>query len=137
MVQCRIADGSVSIGRGEWTMTKQTPSPDADAGNRAKVFVSYSRKDLAFAQSLVSGARGARLRRLSRQDRHRAWRAVERTSRRLDRGGGHRGFRDEPGFGGLEVCTWELEESTRRGKRLVPWWRGGSPTRLRRRHWGG
>ena len=34
-------------------MTEQTPAPDAEAGNRAKVFVSYSRKDLSFAQMLV------------------------------------------------------------------------------------
>jgi len=40
-------------------MTKQTPAADAETGNRANVFVSYSRKDLSFAQMLV-GALAAR-----------------------------------------------------------------------------
>ena len=103
-------------------MNEQAPQASVEtvAGSRAKVFISYSRKDLPFAQSLVE----------------------ELTERGFD------AFLDKtdiaPGepwkerLGGLiatadtvvfaispdsvasTVCAWELEESARLGKRLIP-----------------
>ena len=95
------------------------PVPAA-AGNRAKVFVSYSRKDMAFAQMMVDGAGRARLRRLSRQGRYRAGRAVEGASRRPHRHRRHGGVRVSPDSVASPICAWELEEGARLGKRIIP-----------------
>ena len=101
-------------------MTKQTPSPDAEAGNRAKVFVSYSRKDLSFAQTLVGAlaARGFDAF-LDKTD-------IAPGEPWKERLGGLIAAADtvvfaiSPDSVASSVCTWELEESTRLGKRLIP-----------------
>ena len=101
-------------------MTEQTPAPDAEAGNRAKVFVSYSRKDLSFAQMLVEAlaARGFDAF-LDKTD-------IAPGEPWKERLGGLIAAADtvvfaiSPDSVASSVCSWELEESTRLGKRLIP-----------------
>ena len=101
-------------------MTEQTPAPDAEAGNRAKVFVSYSRKDLSFAQMLVEAlaARGFDAF-LDKTD-------IAPGEPWKERLGGLIAAADtvvfaiSPDLVASSVCSWELEESTRLGKRLIP-----------------
>ncbi len=101
-------------------MTEQTPAPDAEAGNRAKVFISYSRKDLSFAQMLVEAlaARGFDAF-LDKTD-------IAPGEPWKERLGGLIAAADtvvfaiSPDSVASSVCSWELEESARLGKRLIP-----------------
>ena len=92
----------------------------APAGNRAKVFVSYSRKDLAFAQMLVDAL---------------AQRDFEAFLDKTDIAPGEPWkerlagliatsdtvvFAVSPDSVASTICGWELEESTRLGKRVIP-----------------
>jgi hypothetical protein len=98
-----------------------TPATERSAaGNQAKVFVSYSRKDLAFAQMLVA----ALLERgfdafLDQTDIAPGEPWKERLAALI-------GAADtvvfvmSPDSIASRVCAWELEESERLGKRLVP-----------------
>jgi TIR domain len=95
------------------------PAPSA-AGQHAKVFVSYSRKDLAFAQMLVEAL---------------AWRGFDAFLDKTDIAPGEP-WRDRlaaliaaadtvvfvvsPDSVASEICAWELEESARLGKRVIP-----------------
>ena len=92
----------------------------APAGNRAKVFVSYSRKDMAFAQMMVAALaeRGFDAF-LDKTDiaPGEPWR---------ERLGGLIAAADtvvfsvSPDSVASTICGWELEESTRLGKRMIP-----------------
>src|SRR5580693_10242772 len=92
----------------------------APAGDRAKVFVSYSRKDMAFAQMLVGAlaARGFDAF-LDRTDiaPGEPWR--ERLAA-LIAAADTVVFVVSPDSVASEICTWELEEGARRGKRVIP-----------------
>ena len=90
------------------------------AGNRAKVFVSYSRKDAAFAQMLV----GALAERgfdafLDKTDIAPGEPWKERLAG-LIATADTVVFAVSPDSVASNICTWELEESTRLGKRIIP-----------------
>ena len=92
----------------------------ATAGNRAKVFVSYSRKDLAFAQMLV----GALAERgfdafLDKTDIAPGEPWKERLAG-LIATADTVVFTVSPDSVASTICAWELEESTRLGKRIIP-----------------
>src|SRR5258708_37022618 len=91
-----------------------------DLGNRAKVFVSYSRKDLAFAQMIVEAlaTRGFDAF-LDKTDiapgepwKERLARLIASADTVL--------FAVSPDSVASSICTWELEESARLSKRLIP-----------------
>jgi tetratricopeptide (TPR) repeat protein len=97
-----------------------SPSAPPDAGNRAKVFISYSRKDAAFAQVLA----GALTDRgfdafLDKTDIAPGEPWKERLAALI-------GAADtvvfvvSPDSAASEICAWELEESARLGKRVIP-----------------
>ena len=69
------------------TMNQQVPeaSVAAAAGNRAKVFVSYSRKDLAFAQMMVDALAKRGFDAFLDKKGYRAGRTLAGASRRADR----------------------------------------------------
>src|ERR1700730_10811062 len=92
----------------------------APAGNRAKVFVSYSRKDTAFAQMLVSAL---------------AERSFDAFLDKTDIAPGEPWkerlagliaaadtviFTVSPDAVASPICAWELAESERLGKRIIP-----------------
>src|SRR6204780_3173615 len=92
----------------------------APAGDRAKVFVSYSRKDMAFAQMMVAAL---------------AERGFDAFLDKTDIAPGEPWkerlagviatadtvvFAVSPDSVASPICAWELEESTRRGKRIIP-----------------
>jgi tetratricopeptide (TPR) repeat protein len=90
------------------------------AGHRAKVFISYSRKDLAFAQMLVEalGERGFDAF-LDKTDiapgepwQERLAGLIAATDTVV--------FAISPDSVASSICAWELEESVRLGKRLIP-----------------
>src|ERR1700676_2914881 len=96
------------------------PAVAIPAGSRAKVFVSYSRKDMAFAQMLV----GALAERgfdafLDKTDiaPGEPWKerlaALIATADTVV-------FAVSPDSIASTICAWELEESTRLGKRVIP-----------------
>ncbi|MFI4997060.1 MAG: TIR domain-containing protein [Hyphomicrobiales bacterium] len=96
------------------------PSAPPDAGNRAKVFISYSRKDAGFAEALV----GALTDRgfdafLDKTDIAPGEPWKERLAALI-------GAADtvvfvvSPDSAASEICAWELEESARLGKRVIP-----------------
>jgi hypothetical protein len=92
----------------------------ATAGNRAKIFVSYSRKDLAFAQMLV----GALAERsfdafLDKTDIAPGEPWQERVAG-LIATADTVVFAVSPDTVASNICAWELAESTRLGKRLIP-----------------
>ena len=92
----------------------------ATAGNRAKVFVSYSRKDLTFAQMLV----GALAERgfdafLDKADIAPGEPWKERLAG-LIATADTVVFTVSPDSIASPICGWELEESARRGKRIIP-----------------
>src|SRR5450631_2406869 len=96
------------------------PSVSAAAGNRAKVFVFYSRKDFAFAQMLV----GALAERgfdafLDKTDIAPGEPWKERLAR-LIATADTIVFAVSPDSVASTICAWELEESARLGKRLIP-----------------
>ena len=103
-------------------MNEQAPQAtvDAVAGSRAKVFVSYSRKDLLFAQSLVEALteRGFDAF-LDKTD-------IAPGEPWKERLGGLIAAADtvvfaiSPDSVASTVCAWELDESARLGKRLIP-----------------
>jgi TIR domain len=103
-------------------MNEHAPAPSAEAaaGNRAKVFVSYSRKDLSFAQMLVGalGERGFDAF-LDKTD-------IAPGEPWKERLGGLIAAADTVVFAispdsiASSICGWELEESARLGKRLIP-----------------
>ena len=112
---------SVRRPRRRRTMTKETLERSVpNAGNRAKVFISYSRKDLAFAQMLVDalGERGFDAF-LDKTD-------IAPGEPWKERLGGLIAAADtvvfviSPNSVASSVCAWELEESARLGKRLIP-----------------
>src|ERR1700735_2873657 len=103
-------------------MNRHVPATSlaAPAGDRAKVFVSYSRKDMAFAQMLVAAL---------------AERGFDAFLDKTDiapgepwkeRLAGLIAAADtvvvavSPDSVASPICGWELEESTRRGKRMIP-----------------
>jgi tetratricopeptide (TPR) repeat protein len=92
----------------------------ARAGNRAKLFVSYSRKDLAFAQMLV----GALAERgfdafLDKMDIAPGEPWKERLAS-LIAAADTVVFAVSPDSIASSICAWELEESARLGKRVIP-----------------
>ncbi len=102
-------------------MTKETPERSVEnTGSRPKVFVSYSRKDLGFAQMLVEelGERGYDAF-LDKTD-------IAPGEPWKERLGGLIAAADTVVFAispesvASSVCAWELEESARLGKRLIP-----------------
>ncbi len=102
-------------------MTKETLERSVpNAGNRAKIFISYSRKDLAFAQMLVDalGERGFDAF-LDKTD-------IAPGEPWKERLGGLIAAADtvvfviSPDSVASSVCAWELEESARLAKRLIP-----------------
>src|SRR5580693_8065077 len=103
-------------------MNRHVPATSlaAPAGDRAKVFVSYSRKDMAFAQMLVAALaeRGFDAF-LDRTDiaPGEPWR--ERLAA-LIAAADTVVFVVSPDSVASEICTWELEEGARRGKRVIP-----------------
>jgi hypothetical protein len=103
-------------------MDEQAPqaSIEADAGSRAKVFVSYSRKDLPFAQMLVEklDERGFDAF-LDKTDIAPGEPWQERLGA-LIAAADTVVFAISPDSVASAVCAWELEESTRLGKRLIP-----------------
>jgi TIR domain len=103
-------------------MNEHVPSAPVavTTGNRAKVFVSYSRKDLAFAQMLVAAL---------------AQRGFDAFLGKTDIAPGEPWkerlasliatadtviFSVSPDWIASNICAWELEESTKLGKRLIP-----------------
>ncbi len=90
------------------------------AGNRAKVFVLYSRKDLAFAQTLVGAlaARGFDAF-LDKTDIAPGEPWKERLAR-LIATADTIVFAVSPDLVASTICAWELEESARLGKRVIP-----------------
>src|ERR1700693_1721571 len=97
-----------------------TASVAAPAGNRAKVFVSYACKDLAFAQMLV----GALAERgfdafLDKTDIAPGEPWKERLAG-LIATADTVVFTVSPDSIASTICAWELEESTRLGKRVIP-----------------
>jgi tetratricopeptide (TPR) repeat protein len=103
------------------TMNQPLPAPVAAAsGAKAKVFVSYSRKDLAFAQMLVAALAGRGFDAfLDKTD-------IAPGEPWQERLAGLIASADtvvlavSPDSVASNVCSWELEESARRGKRLIP-----------------
>src|ERR1022692_461067 len=89
-------------------------------GDHAKVFVSYSRKDMAFAQMMVAalGERGFDAF-LDKTDiaPGEPWKerlaALIATADTVV-------FSVSPDSVASTICAWELEESTRLGKRIIP-----------------
>jgi hypothetical protein len=92
----------------------------AAASGRAKVFVSYSRKDLPFAQTLVEalGARGFDAF-LDKTDIAPGEPWKERLAG-LIAAADTVVFAISPDSITSNVCAWELEETARLGKRLIP-----------------
>src|SRR5271156_2549965 len=103
-------------------MDQISPAPTvaAAASSYAKVFISYSRKDLAFAQMLVAAL---------------AERGFDAFLDKTDIAPGEPWkerlagliatadtivFAVSPDSVASSICAWELEESTRLGKRLIP-----------------
>ena len=103
-------------------MNEQAPQASVEtvAGSRAKVFISYSRKDLSFAQSLVEALteRGFDAF-LDKTD-------IAPGEPWKERLGGLIAAADtvvfaiSPDSVASTVCAWELDESGRLGKRLIP-----------------
>jgi tetratricopeptide (TPR) repeat protein len=92
----------------------------APDGNRAKVFISYSRKDKAFAEMLV-GALGERGfdNHLDKADiaTGEDW---QKRIAELIAAADTVVFAVSPDSIASKICAWELEESVRLGKRLIP-----------------
>ena len=97
------------------------PTPLAGANrSRAKVFVSYSRKDLAFAQTLVGGLTTCGFDAfLDRTDIAPGEPWKERLAG-LIAAADTVVFAISPDSIPSPICTWELEESASLGKRLIP-----------------
>src|ERR1700687_1760747 len=96
------------------------PPASATSGSHAKVFVSYSRKDSAFAQMLVSElAAGGFDAFLDKTD-------IAPGEPWKERLAGLIAAADTVVFivsgnsVASPICVWELEESARRGKRIIP-----------------
>src|SRR6516164_8316751 len=90
------------------------------AAHQAKVFVSYSRKDIAFAQMLV----GALAERgfdafLDKTDIAPGEPWKERLAA-LIAAADTVAFVASPDSVASEICSWEIEESARLGKRVIP-----------------
>jgi hypothetical protein len=96
------------------------PPVAAPSGDHAKVFVSYSRKDSAFAQMLVEALaeRGFDAF-LDKTDIAPGEPWKERLAG-LIAGADTVVFSVSPDSVASPVCGWELEESARRGKRIIP-----------------
>jgi hypothetical protein len=105
------------------TMNQRVPAAPvaAPAGNRAKVFVSYSRKDLAFAQMLIGALaeRGDFDAFLDKTDLAPGEPWKERLAG-LIAAADTVVFTVSPNSVASPICVWELEESARRGKRIIP-----------------
>lgn len=96
------------------------PPVSATSGSHAKVFVSYSRKDLAFAQMLVNElAAGGFDAFLDKTDIAPGEPWQERLAG-LIAAADTVVFVISPDLVASSVCAWELEESARLGKRLFP-----------------
>ena len=107
---------------GRRTMNEHLPMASATAtpGNRAKVFVSYSRKDLAFAQMMVGAL--AKLgfdAFLDKTDIAPGEPWKERLAG-LIATADTVVFTVSPDSVASTICGWELEESARLGKRIIP-----------------
>jgi hypothetical protein len=103
-------------------MNEQVPAPSVapPTGDHAKVFVSYSRKDAAFAQMQV----GALAERgfdafLDKTDIAPGEPWKERLAG-LIATADTVVFSVSPDSVASPICAWELEESARRGKRIIP-----------------
>lgn len=104
-------------------MNQQLPSPRYDvttANHRANVFVSYSRKDLTFAQTLVQGlaVRGFGSL-LDKTDIESGEPWKERLAGLIARADTVL-FSVSPDSVASTIFGWELEASTRLGKRIIP-----------------
>jgi WD40 repeat protein len=104
-------------------MNQQLPFPHTDAttaGHRAKVFVSYSRKDLTFAQTLVEvlAVRGFDSF-LDKNDIDPGEPWKERLAG-LIASADTVLFSVSPDSVASTICGWELEESKKLGKRIIP-----------------
>ncbi len=97
----------------------QEVSDDA-VDNKLKVFVSYSRRDLAFADQLVAVLDWLRYRTIiDRKGIHGAEKWEERLGQ-LILESDIVVFVLSPASAASAVCAWEVEEATRRGKRIIP-----------------
>jgi hypothetical protein len=92
----------------------------ASAGSKLKVFISYSRRDLDFADQVTAVLEwhGFAVT-IDRKGIHGAEKWEERLGQ-LILGADVVVFVLSPDSAGSEVCAWEVEEATRRGKRIVP-----------------
>ena len=90
------------------------------AGTKLKVFISYSRRDLAFADQLVAVLElHGYVPTIDRKGIHGAERWEERLGQ-LILGADIVVFVLSPNSAASEICAWEVEEATRRGKRIIP-----------------
>src|SRR5580692_12469150 len=101
-------------------MNQHVPVAPAATGDRAKVFVSYSRKDMVFAQMLVGAlaARGFDAF-LDKTDIAPGEPWKERLAT-LIATADTVVFAVSPDSIASAICGWELEESAKLGKRVIP-----------------
>jgi len=101
---------------GDGRMSETSPA----VGGKLKVFISYSRQDLAFADQLVAVLEWQGfLPVIDRKGIHGAERWEERLGQ-LILEAGIVVFVLSPDSAASEVCAWEVEEAVRRGKRIIP-----------------
>jgi TIR domain len=90
------------------------------AENKLKVFISYSRRDLDFADQLAAVLEWLRFRTIiDRKGIHGAEKWEERLGQ-LILESDIVVFVLSPASAASDVCAWEVEEATRRGKRIIP-----------------
>lgn len=90
------------------------------ADNKLKVFISYSRRDLDFADQLVAVLDWLHFRTIiDRKGIHGAEKWEERLGQ-LILESDIVVFVLSPASASSDVCAWEVEEATRRGKRIIP-----------------
>jgi hypothetical protein len=91
----------------------------ANAASKLKVFISYSRRDLAFADQLVAVLElQGFVPTIDRKGIHGAEKWEERLGQ-LILEADVVVFVLSPDSAASDVCAWEVEEATRRGKRIV------------------
>ena len=92
----------------------------AIADDKLKVFISYSRRDLDFADQLVAVLEWLRFQPIiDRKGIHGAEKWEERLGQLILESDSVV-FVLSPDSAASDVCAWEVEEATRRGKRIIP-----------------